>query len=335
MGLSTYPTPLTVVTTLNTSTFTIATSNSVYQGSVTLEPAAYTITCTSTTITTVEFYSDATTYIVTGVTASGTISVNIPSTVSIIRAWTNTGSNIAVTITKSSFPVALGAAFSGTIDTVTASTTSYTGTSTSGFAYAILVGGGGGGGIAFDGYGGGGGAAGAVVGKFVQLTGSMPITIGNGGAGGAGGAGANGGQGGDTTFGGATAYGGGGAPYGAQAGSYRGGLNGTIVASGGNGGNASSRDLGQTGSVGTVTGTIYPFITPVKTTGSGGGGWSTYSGFAGGTGTIGTGGSGGLSNGQTGSAGTGYGSGGGGAAGNVTFTAGGAGRPGVVYIFRY
>lgn len=58
MAISVFPAPVTtsVASTLNVNTFTIATANTINQGSVSLDPAIYTITCVNTIITTIEFY---------------------------------------------------------------------------------------------------------------------------------------------------------------------------------------------------------------------------------------------------------------------------------------
>jgi hypothetical protein len=333
MAISVFPAATTaaVTSTLNLNTFTIATANSINQGSVNLDPAIYTVTCVNSTITTIEFYSGVATLVASAVTASGTVSVNIPSTVSFIRAWTDTGSDIAVTITKVSFPIS-NSAISGTLDTVTATST-YTGTSTSGYGYAIVVGGGGSGGTGLgDYFGGRGGGPGGVGGKLVQLTGSMPVVIGAGGT--PSGGYSNGNGGGNTTFAGITAFGAGGGPYGSGGGVGQGGVTGaTVVSSGGQGG-SSGGGGGGAGGAAIATSKIYPFV--VNGTTGGGGGGSKSSGGAGAGSGIGTGGGGGVGSGSGGN-GTGYGSGGGGG-GNGTYPhagVGGIGAPGVVYIFRF
>jgi hypothetical protein len=336
MAISVFPAATAAVaSTLNVSTFTAASANTLYRGSVSLDPALYTITCVNTTIANIEFYSSQNARIASAVTASGTVSVNIPSSVSSIRAWTNTGSDVVITITKVSFPVS-NSAISGTLDIVT-TTSTYTGTSTSGYAYAVVVGGGAGGarGSTDNSWGGGGGGAGGVVGKYVQLTGSMAVVIGAAGIAGVfGGNPWNGGDGGTTTFAGISAYGGGGSPFGPRnAGGGGSGAGGDIVATGGAGGaGAAAQNSIFTSNPGVITSTVYPFITPLVTTGGGGGGWSSGGGSAGGVGAIGTGGTGGTNSGVVGGTGTGYGAGGGGGASGAQ---GGAGSQGAVYVFKF
>jgi len=210
MASAVFPAPVT--SSINASSITATAANTLYEGRVTLTPAIYTITCVNTTIATIEFYSSADTYISNAVTVSGTVTINLASAADRVRLWTDTGSNVVVTITK--VASALTDVFSGTLDTITSSGT-YTGTSTSGFGYALVVGGGGAGINHTSGgnQGGGGGGSGGVGGKVVALTGSMAVTVGTGGTGGNGGGGAglasvfagitaNGGAGGSGTTGG-------------------------------------------------------------------------------------------------------------------------------------
>lgn len=306
MSISVFPVPVTSSSSINASAITAASANTMYEGRATFDPAIYTISCASGVITNFQFYSNVNTLITSGVTASGTVSISLASTADRIRLWTNTGSNTVVTITKTAS--ALTNQFSGTLDTITTSGT-YTGTSTSGYAFVILVGGGGaGGGVPNAWAGGGSGGPGGVGGKLVQLTGSMPVVL---GAGGTGIVAQTGNSGGASTFAGMTAGGGGGGP----------------------GGNTSAQ--GATGSVTGADvsggGVLYPFVIN-GTTGGGGvtGSGSTVPGSGSG---IGTGGSGKSS---TGGDATGYGAGGGGAYSN-TFGAfaGGAGTPGVLYVLRF
>jgi hypothetical protein len=208
MAIEIFPVPVT--SSINASSLTATTSNTLYEGLVSLQPAIYTITCTSGTVAKVQFFSNATTLITTATTISGTISINLSTTADRVRLWTDTGSNVVVTITKTAS--ALTNVFSGTLDTIT-TTGTYTGTSTSGYGYVVLVGGGGGG---AGGNGGGfmagiGGGGGGVAEAIVALTGSMAVVIGTGGAGGANGGGGGwgaGSTGGTSTFAGLSAVGG-------------------------------------------------------------------------------------------------------------------------------
>lgn len=294
-----------VTTALNAISITAASPNTLYEGRTTLDPAIYTVTCISSTITGIDFLSGQSTVLASGTTASGSTSINLASTADRFRVWTNTGSNVVITITKTAS--AISNSFSGTLDTITSNTT-YTQTSPSGLAYTVVVGGGGGGGGGGASFSGGVGGAGGVGAKIVQLTGSMPIVIGAAGSG-------NGGNAGPGTAGTATTFAG-------------------ITANGGGGGLGNSNAANKHGTPGTVTGgtynisatygsggattEIYPFVAP-GTTGNGGGGGSG----------IGTGGN----NATPGGHATGYGSGGG--AGTYSGSTGGNGRPGVVYVLRF
>lgn len=203
MGATVFPAP--VSSSLNAIAITAANPQTLYGGAVSLAPAIYTITCTTTTVASVDFVSGST-ILTTAQTVSGSVSVNIASDVDKIRVWTDTGTNIVVTINKTAAAVSNN--ITGTLDVITASGT-YTGTSPSGYASVLILGAGGGGGGKNGGWqygGGGGGGAGGQIYAIVQLTGSMPVTIGAAGAGGA--RSTNGGNGGSTTFAGYTATGG-------------------------------------------------------------------------------------------------------------------------------
>ena len=287
----------------NANTITCTSANTLYQASVNLDPAIYTISCVSTTVAKIEFYSGETTVLATGTTSSGTTTVNLGTAADRVRVWTDTGSNVNVTIAKTA--VALTNNFSGTLDTITASGT-YTGTSASGYAFVVVVGGGGGGsnGVANGGAGGGSGGVGS---KIVALTGSMPVTIGNAGNANTSGAA------------GASIFAG-------------------MTANGGNG--AQSTTTGQAG--GTVTGATYNVQGPSGGNGGGGPGGPGSGGYGGNppvtwsfvASTIGASGTPGSAGGGGGAAGTGYGAGGSG--GSVSGPGpGAAGRPGVVYVLRY
>lgn len=309
---------------------TAASPNVLYGAALSLQPAIYRITCTSTTVAKVEFLSSAGTSIAIATTANGTLDYNLATACDRVRVWTDTGSNIVVTITT--LANALNNNLSGSLDTVNSSGT-YTGTSSSGYAYvAVFGGGGGGGGGQYLGYpnggyytfGGGGGASGGFASQIVQLTGNIPVTIGSFGNGGTAG-GANGNSGGSTSFGNITVSGGGG---GFSNSGYNGGAGGTAPTGGvAGGGGAVFNDGGGGG--GTLSITPYTFIKTGSTGGGGGGGNSAGSG--GGDGSIGTGGTGGRPNDWTGKAANGKAAGGGGGASG----SGGAGTAGVVYVLKY
>jgi hypothetical protein len=251
------------------SAITAASANTLYGANINLIPGVYAITCASATITTVEFLSGEGTLITTATTAVGTVSINLGTAADRVRLYTDTGSNVVVTITLSA--AALTNNFSGTVDTIS-STSDYTGTSASGFGYALVIGGGGGGG-GNSSSGGGGGGSGGSGGKIVALTGSMPVVIGSGGA-------ANN-NGGSTTFAGITASGGGaGSGYGGRGGG--GGSTGATVNLTGNMGGGNS---GNTGGGGGSPVSAYPFVATASSIGTGGGNNSGVgTGFGGGGG---------------------------------------------------
>jgi hypothetical protein len=311
MAISVFPTPITSSSSINANSVTAASPNVLYEGILRLEPAIYQVSCASGTIANVHFMSSTNTIITTSTTSSGTVTLNLGTTADRVRVWTNTGSNIVVTITKIANSLVNG--LSGTLDTIT-TTSTYTGTSTSGFGYAVLGGGGGGGGggNASTGAGGWAGGGGGVAHGIIALTGSMAVTIGTGGTAGPAWANnsANGGNGGISTFAGMTANGG------------SGGGGGTTTGGGGGGGTATGgliNNTGGSGSGGTgnnagVGNSSWPFVVA----------------------SLGTSGNSPGSNVNPGTTGTGF-SAGGGAGGGVggSGPAGGAGRPGVLYVLRF
>jgi len=180
-------------TTVGVSSPTVAATNTIvaalpqklYGSSINLGTGVYSITCPSSTIATVYFYSGITGLIGTATTSSGTASITLTSAVDRVRVWTNTGNNISIVISQTSS--VLVNSLSTTLDTITNSGT-YTGTSDSGYAYVLAVGGGGGGGSGYgytnsDGIGGNNGQQSMGI---IQLTGNINVTIGGGGAGGKG-----------------------------------------------------------------------------------------------------------------------------------------------------
>lgn len=282
---------------------TCASANTLYGASISLNPGIYTVTCVNTTVVKVDFMSDDHTVIMTAVTVSGTVTINLGTAATYVRMWTDTGTNVVVTITLTAG--ALTNNFSGTLDTISSSST-YTGTSTSGYAY-VIVGGGGGGGANGLGqtYGGGaGGGAGGVGEGIVRLNGSMPAVIGALGVNGAPGA-----AGGTTNFAGITANGGeGGTQYysnGVGGGNATGGL---INTPGYGGGPSMQRGTSYGGDGGSPRHT-YTFITT----------------------SLGTAGYSEGGNGPANSA-TGKVAGGG---GGGSYRGGGSGAPGVVYVLKY
>lgn len=176
-------------------------ANTTYQTFGEFEAGIWTISCATTTVATVAFWA-GTTLLATASTVSGSVQVSIGQNADSIVYYTDTGSDIQISLERTGVPLLPGV--SGTLDTITATGT-YTET---GYGYALIVAGGRAGGNAyFDGLqyqGGAGGASGGVIGPHsVVLTGSMPVVIGAGGTGGGGAAGGN------TTFAGYTATSGG------------------------------------------------------------------------------------------------------------------------------
>jgi hypothetical protein len=262
-------------------------------------------------------------------TANTTATTNLTEYADKVQYWTLSGapSNVVITVTNNIniAAVSAGSATTGTLDTIT-STSTYT--TTGAAAYALVVGGGGGGFANNDQSGccgrGGGGGGGGLAGGRITLNGNLSVTVGN--AGNSGKATSN--AGGTSSISGAgfttiTANGGGGA------GDCVGGTPGTP---GGSWGGA----CGQSGAYvndASITPSLYRWIKS-GTTGAGAGvGGNTIGGNGGGDTNIGRGGNGaGVNTGCcSGNAGSGYGAGGGGG----TNGNGGAGTQGVVYILRF
>ena len=321
--------PVAVTSSLNASAITATAANTMYEGTATFDAAVYTISCASGVVTNFQFFN-GTTSVLSSVTSSGTVSINLASAADRVRLYTNTGTNTVVTINKTA--ASLTNTFSGTLDTITTlGTSTYTGTSTSGYGYAIIVGGGGGGsGNQLNDNPGTGGGSGAIAGKYVALTGSMSVTIGAGGTGTAGNqasAGTTAGSGGTSTFAGMTATGGtggSGANYTGVGGAATGG-DWNIAGAGGGSYNAAG-----------TSAILYPFMLgSAATTGTGGSGKNrTNAGTNSGAGAgIGTGGAGG----RPGANATGYGAGGGGGSGRYSDVAhiGGDGSQGVLYVLKF
>jgi hypothetical protein len=304
MAISVFPAA--VASSINANAITVASSSNPVTALLPLDPAIYTITCASATIATIDFFSSSGTLITSATTASGTIAVNLASSATRVGVFIDTGTNVVVTITKTAS--ALTNNFSGTLDTITTTGSStYTGTSASGLAYAMLVGGGGGGSSFNTGgnAGAGGGGAGGVAAKVVSLTGSMAVTI---GAAGAAGNSSNGTNGGSSTFAGMTVGGGLAATteVGGAGGTATGGTFNNAAVPGTNGFQSNGPWAGHGGSPISP----YPFIT--TSIGVGGRGYENYP-----INPI---------------AASGYGAGGGGSKVGI---AGTPGRQGVLYVLKF
>lgn len=291
MAITIFPAPSTEINTVNGNALTAVSPNTNYQFKSNLLAGVYTISCASTTVTTADFMSSSGGLIASGSTTSGTVNINVASNADRVIVRTDTGTNIAISITRISNTVS--DTYSGTLDTITTSGT-YTGTSTSGLGYALVVGGGGNGGAGAGGNQGASGAGGGgTSGKLIQLTGSMAVTVGT--------------AGGASTFAGMTANGGASTAKGATTGGAGGTASGgTINLTGNNGNNYS----GQNGGAGGAANSAYPFIKTNAALGTGG----IPQAYASPTPA------------------TGYGAGG--AGGFAFDYPGGAGTPGVVYVVR-
>jgi len=303
------------------------TANTYYVSNTAFAVGVYSITCTSSATATVDFYNGAS--LITSVsTTSGIVIVNLATAATKIEYKTAiaNASNTYIYINQTSDSL-VSTTFSGTLDTITSSTT-YATTSANGYAYVVAVGGGGGGGAAGGYFGnsnqpGGGGGSGGVASGYVALTGSVTVNIGAFGTS-ANNRGTAGNAGGATSFGNLTANGGGGG----GADQY------TSPAGGGGGGSP----RGGVGGGYYAPGTARPIYGFVKNGTTGGG--AAFNGHSPGGSGIGTGGTGGTSanvNTGRGNAGTGYGSGGGaGWSGSTSgqYGYGGNGAPGVVYVLR-
>jgi hypothetical protein len=321
MSISIFPTPAAEDTSVNNLKYNVvaASSSGLYKGSQVLKPGIYTITCISTTNTTVTFWNGST-EILSATTSSGTVNVNLPNGATSFYYSINTGTSISIDIQRVANPVAYAAAV---VDILTSSA-SYTHT---GKAYVVAVGGGEGGqssefsGGGFSGVAGRGGKSGGIAADLLTLSGTVNYTVGAAGNSNGPGGGGNPNAGGNSTFS-------------------------NVVTSAnvgqGNGG-AAANNTGSGGAGNAGTASAYSFVV-TGTTGGGGGGARNYGrspGNGAGSG-IGSGGRGGEqatsndTNGPTnGGNANGYGGGGGGsgASDNVGRT-GGNGGPGVIYVLK-
>jgi hypothetical protein len=323
MSISVFPTPAAEDTSVNNLKYNVVAANSsnLYKGPQALKPGIYTISCTSTTNTTVAFWNGST-EILSATTVSGTISVNLPNGATSFYYNINTGTSISIDIQR----VANAVAYAAAVVDILTSSASYTHT---GKAYVVAVGGGEGGqsgpfpagNTGFSGYSGRGGKSGGIATGLLTLSGTVNYTVGAAGnSNGAGSSEPN--AGGNSTFSNVATS--------ANVGQGNGGA---AADNSGNGGN---------GNAGTTS--AYTFVV-TGTTGGGGGG-TRSGGTNGGNGAgsgIGTGGNGGRpisdspvsqNNGNNAS---GYGGGGGGAganAGGGGNASGGNGGPGVIYVLK-
>ena len=282
----------------NSWAFTCAAALTKYKPTQTFAAGVYTMTTSpNTSQATATFYNE-TSIIYEATTTSGTVTFNLASAATGVYLSTNNGTNVVVSIslTANSLP---GTSLSGTLDTIT-STSTYNQT---GQLYVVVYGGGGSGGCGSnnDGNGGGGGGGGNLTGKIVYTNTATSVTIGTGGA--ATNDQANGIAGGTTNFGN------------------------LVSATGGSAGGTRTNSLNSP-----AIDANHPSVQS-GTNGGGGSGSGNY-GTGNGTGSgVGTGGNGGNGNGA-GNAGTGYAAGGGGGGRANPGGNSGAGTAGVVYVLR-
>ena len=144
--------PVASTSSINSNAYTVANPLYQYKANTTLTPGIYTITSYPTSsVATVSGY-DASNNFLSASTTGGTVTWNLTTTIANPMIYTNTGSNVIVTITLTAAPLT-GSSVSGTLDTIT-TTSTYNQT---GKLYVLAVGGGGDG----TGYGAGGGGGGA------------------------------------------------------------------------------------------------------------------------------------------------------------------------------
>jgi len=282
----------------NSWAYTCATALVKYKPTQAFSSGVYTMTTSPNTSQATATFYDGTSIIYEATTSSGTVTFNLATAATGVYLSSDSLTNVVVSIslTANSLP---GTSLSGTLDTIT-NTSTYNQT---GQLYVVAYGGGGSGGCGSnnDGNGGGGGAGGNLAGKIVYTNEATSVTIGSGGV--ATNAQANGIAGGTTNFGN------------------------LVSATGGGPGGTRTNSLNQ------------PAITanhPSVQSGTNGGGGSGSGNYGTGNGTgsgVGTGGNGGNGNGA-GNAGTGYGAGGGGGGRANPGGNSGAGTAGVVYVLR-
>jgi hypothetical protein len=318
--------PVAAPSSINASSFNVPALRTQYRDFQNFNTGVYRVSVAPGTIATVDFYLGQDDHLVRAITdgTTGIRDVLLTTAADNVRVFTDSGTDIIVTIAQ--LATILTNDFTGSLDTITSSGT-YTGTSTSGYGYALVIGGGGSGGCrtgntAYTDASSGGGAGG-MAGKVVALTGSMSVTIGAGGTSVSGNTAGN--AGGNSVFAGITAPGGAG---GASGDNY------TPTA----GGIPTTGDFNITGGLGgtwhedAIASAVSPY--PFIVNGTIGGGQGQLGGNNNRTNrignTIGVGGAG--SNNGTNKNATGYGAGGGGTCNGVSS---GAGAPGVVYVLRF
>lgn len=316
MGIQTFPPQ--VASTASTQFVGAASPLTLYDADIDLEPGVYEVSCVSTTVTYFYLLSASNDLILQSQTTSGTVTIVLAQPAARIFYYTNTGSSVTVGITLTGLNLPTGA-FSGTLDTITASG-NYNSLG-SAWVYGVAGGSGGNGQSAGNFFGGNGGKGGGrIEPQIVQINSSTAVVIGAGGTGST----TNvftGNSGGSTSFGNLTA----------NANTNSSGNN--TGATGGGGSNF------NTAGNGAAPAAPRPVFMNGGSNGGGGGGSGNGINGNGGAGGIGTGGMGGRgdgsNNGLNGFPGSGYGAGGGGGGNGNAVGTGGDGTQGVVYVLRF
>jgi len=176
VGSATFPAASTAVDLSAVSTvgqsFTVPSSTSPRGVTgLSLGGGTYRFSCASGTVCTIHLFDASRTLITTGSTSSGVLDVVIGAgvTATQLTASINTGTDVVVTVTK--LGITLNTATSGSLQTITATTT----LTTTGMAYVVVVGGGASGNQGL--FGNGGNSAGVSSG-VIGLNGSTTVTIG-------------------------------------------------------------------------------------------------------------------------------------------------------------
>ena len=147
MPASVFPAPSTSTSSVNARVFATAASYTTYEINESFESGGYTVTTSPSNSQVSLIFSNSTSILVNTQTTSGTVSFSLPSEATTLSLADISGNAITtVTVTYTSVN-ATGSSISGTLDTIT-TTSTYNQT---GLLYPLLVGGGGSGG---DGAGG-------------------------------------------------------------------------------------------------------------------------------------------------------------------------------------
>ena len=190
MAQSVFPAPAAAPSSIGKTVVSATASQIAYQSNVSLIVGTYTITCVSSTIAYVTFFASNGSVIGSTNTTSGTVTYNLATEATKIHYYTNTGSDVVVSIQLTGIGL-VTSAVSGTLDTIT-TTGSY---ATTGNLYVVAWGGGGAGSQSSSGANGAGGSTGNIAEGLIVTTSATTVTLGAGGVG-------TNASGGSTTFGG-------------------------------------------------------------------------------------------------------------------------------------